>query len=106
VGRCACGVILKGSAKRCKACAVNYLRQYSTDYFELQVKDEPIVLDFSEEEIRRWQEMSPRSLPKVPRTVRRWSETDYRRRSNRKMYAGIVLALVILGLVGWALVNG
>src|SRR5690348_1483409 len=97
--RCRCGVMLRGNIKRCRACALDYLRQWDTDRFELSVQNKPIVLEFSEEEIKRWQDMSERSIPKVPRTVRPWSETDYRRRSNRKMWCGIALILVILCLV-------
>jgi hypothetical protein len=104
--RCRCGVPLKGSIKRCRACALDYLKQWDTDRFELQAQNTPIVLDFSDEEIKRWQEMSEKSIPRVPRKVTPWSETDYRRRSNFKMWCGIGLALVIFTLVLWALVNG
>lgn len=104
--RCRCGVFLHGSKRRCKACAIDLLRQYETDYFERQVQNEPVVLDFSPEEIKRWQEMSPKSLPKVPRTVKPWSETDFRRRSNAKLAYGIVLIVVVLALVALAIVNG
>jgi hypothetical protein len=104
--RCKCGVFLKASQKRCKACAVDYLRQFETDRFEAQIQNEPLVLDFSQEEIDRWTTMSDSKLPPVKRNVRMWSETDFHRKNNRKMWCGIALSLVILGLVAWALVNG
>lgn len=104
--RCKCGVFLKGSQRRCKACAIDCLKNYETDRFERQVQDKPIVLDFSPEQVERWTNMSDSKIPPVARTVRRWSETDYRRRSNRKMWYGVALILVVLGLIGWALANG
>ncbi len=106
VVRCKCGVYLKGSQRRCKACAVDYLRQFTTDRFETQIQNEPLVIDLSEEHIEEIQQMSDRSLPPVPRHVKPWSETEYRRRNNLKMWCGIGLLLLIFTLVLWALVNG
>lgn len=103
--RCRCGQILHGSQRRCKACAIEYLRQYETDYFESQAQDKPIVLDFSPEEVKRWQEMSPRSLPKVPRNVTPWSEDRYRRSQNVRLLFGIGLLALIFTMVLWALLN-
>lgn len=103
--RCRCGVVLKGSIKRCRACALDYLRQYETDYFERQIQNEPIILNFSDEEIKRWQEMSEKSIPKVPRKVTPWSETKYRRSQNVRLMFGIGLLLFVFVLVLWAMVN-
>lgn len=95
---------MKGSQRRCKACAVDYLRSFETDRFETQAQITPIVL--SEERIQEIQNKSSSCLPPVPREVRAWSETEYRRRNNVKMWVGIGLILLVFTLVLWALVNG
>jgi hypothetical protein len=103
--RCSCGAPLAGSKRRCKACAIALLKNYETDRFELAVQNEPIVLDFTEEQIQKWQEMSARSLPKVPRTVKPWSETEYRRSQNVRLMFGFGITLFVFALALWAVLS-
>ena len=105
--RCKCGVIINHGQKRCKRCAVDYIRQVKTDRFETFIQEEPIVL--SQEEVKLWQEMTPRKLPKVKASSRQsapWDETLWQRQQRRRLYAGVALALVVLALAAVALVYG
>jgi hypothetical protein len=80
---------------------VAYLKQFSTDRFESQVQAKPIIV--TDEDLERIAQASSKTLPAVPRRVKPWSETEYRRKvSGIKILAGLVLVLIIVGITAWA----
>jgi hypothetical protein len=83
---------------------VEYLRQFSTDRFESQAQEEPIVLNLTPSEIKRFEEMSSKNLPRVPRTVKPWSESEWERQQKVRTWMGVCLLLCMVALAAYALV--
>jgi hypothetical protein len=77
--------------KRCKPCAISYVKAFDTDAFSpLVVPEDPPVKRQRRSKIVPW---APESDV----------EAIYRRRANAKMWLGIGLALVVFALAVYAL---
>jgi len=83
---------------------VEYLKQWDTDRFERQVQEEPIVLKFTDEQLKRWEEMSSKQLPRVPRSVKPWNESEWDRQQKIRTWLGVGLLVVVATLAAYAIV--
>lgn len=85
--RCACGALIRASMKRCRKCAVEFVRNIDTDSIILQAarKDKRVAVRPKRDDPNRG------GVHRMPD----WTERDHRKR-QLKLIIGIIVIVVLL----------